>query len=31
LAQARQRTPHGLMRDAITQYLDRKEKIDLLN
>jgi hypothetical protein len=31
LAQARQRTPHGLMRDAITQYVDREEKIGLLN
>ena len=26
LAQARQRTPHWLMREAITQYVDREEK-----
>ena len=26
LADARQRTPHWLMREAITQYLDREEK-----
>ncbi len=26
LADARQRTPHWLMRDAITQYIDREEK-----
>ena len=26
LAEARQRTPHWLMREAITQYVDREEK-----
>ena len=26
LADARQRTPHWLMREAITQYVDREEK-----
>jgi len=26
LAQARQRTPHWLMREAITQYVNREEK-----
>ncbi|WP_246072805.1 CopG family ribbon-helix-helix protein [Extensimonas perlucida] len=26
LAEARQRTPHWLMREAITQYLEREEK-----
>jgi predicted transcriptional regulator len=26
LADARQRTPHWLMREAITQYIDREEK-----
>ena len=26
LAQARQRTPHWLMRETITQYVDREEK-----
>jgi predicted transcriptional regulator len=28
LAEARQRTPHWLMREAITQYLEREEKRD---
>ncbi len=28
LAEARQRTPRGLMREAIAQYVDREEKRD---
>ncbi|MBM3338235.1 MAG: ribbon-helix-helix protein, CopG family [Betaproteobacteria bacterium] len=28
LAEARHRTPHWLMRDAITQYVDREEKLE---
>ncbi len=30
LAEARQRTPHGMMNEAIQQYLDREEKREAL-
>jgi predicted transcriptional regulator len=30
LAEARQRTPHWMMREAITQYIDREEKRESL-
>jgi predicted transcriptional regulator len=30
LATARDRTPHWLMREAITQYVDREEKREML-